>query len=121
MRLFSQSEDQLEKPVDDGLVQKINKQRLSAAPAEEAGNRRFSERAGQQRLFFAVGGFPDGSADEKVAQLREKRKIVARHKALVNQTQRKQPMLRNDDAPDGKAGDGDDYAKTGKRGRRQLF
>ena len=67
MRLFLQSEDQLEKPVDDGLVQKINKQRLSAAPAEEAGDGRFFERAGQQRLFFAVGGFPDGSADEKVS------------------------------------------------------
>ncbi len=102
-------------------MQKVNEQRLPAAPAEEAGNGRFFERTGKPRLLFPVDGFAEGGADEKIAQLRENREVIARRKALIDKAQREQPVLRNDHAPDRKAGGNDDSAQTGKHGSRQSF
>ena len=81
--LAAQRQNQLQKAVDNRLVQEIDEQGLSSAPAEKAGNPRFLKRAGKKRLFFAVRGFPGGSSEQEIAKMREKREVVAGNKAFV--------------------------------------
>lgn len=80
--LFSQSRDQFQQTVDDGLVEQIDEQGLPAAPAEEACDRAFPERAGQACFFVRVDCPAEDGPEHVPAEVRQKREIIAGREAV---------------------------------------
>lgn len=62
------------------LVKQINLQRMSAAPAKSPENRIFPRPAGKKRSFLPVDRPSQPRAQQKPAQVRQKREIVRRSK-----------------------------------------
>ena len=113
--------DQLQKAVDNGLVEQVDEQGLAAAPAEEFRNGAFPERAGQARFFVRVDRPAEDSAEHIPAEMRQEGKVIAGRKALADEAEREKEFCLYDRAGDEIAGHDEHKTHGGERLRGQFF
>ena len=86
--LTLQEYDQFDQAIDNRLMQQVNPQRLPSAPAEKANEEEVLRCAGEFRFSIGIDRPADGCANQKPAELREQRKVVAGGKAVIDQAER---------------------------------